>query len=37
MGSGELSGKPDEMPEGNFAMNWLPIWERVVILLAASC
>ena len=34
MGSGELSGKPDEMPGRIFAMNWHPIQE---ILLVVSC
>ena len=32
MGTSELSGKPDNMPKGNFAMDWHPIKERVVIM-----
>ena len=32
MGTSELSGKPDNMPKGNIAMDWHPIKERVVII-----
>ena len=28
MGTGELSGRPDEMLGGNFVMNWHPIQGR---------
>ena len=31
--TGKLSGKPDEVPEGNLGMNWHPIQGGVVILL----
>ena len=39
VGTSELSGKPDEMleGEGNLAMEWHPIQEGVVILVVASC
>ena len=39
MGTGELSGKPDEMGrggEGKFAMYWPPIQGVVLVLLVAS-
>ena len=37
MGTGELSGKPDEILEGNRAMDRYRIQKGVAILLVASC
>ena len=39
MGTGKLSGEPDEMVGGggNLGMDWHPIQRRVVILLVSSC
>ena len=37
VGTGELSGKPDKMPEGNHVLDWHPIQEGMVILLDVSC
>ena len=37
MGTGKLSGKPDEILEGNCAMDRYRIQVGVVILLVASC
>ena len=37
MGTGKLSGKPDEILEGNWAMDRYRIQRRVAILLVASC
>ena len=37
MGTGELSGKPDEMLGGNLVMEEHSIQGRVVILLVNSC
>ena len=39
MGTGVLSGEPDEMVGGggNLGMDWHPIQGRVVVLLVTSC
>ena len=37
MGTGELSGKPEEMLMGNLLMDWHSIQGGVKILLVASC
>ena len=37
MGTSKLSGKPVEMLQGNLEVDWHPIQEEVVTLLATSC